>query len=133
MPTSLHDRPSILVIEDDAWIRSFLLDVLADEGYAALEAADGASGLRLASRHAPALILLDLAMPRLTGVQVLHELRRDGRTRDIPVIVVSAFKNLLSSSDRKEVDQVLEKPFDVGLLLEAIDTALRSDPIAVPV
>src|SRR5438067_2487108 len=77
-----HSEPlRVLIIEDDAWIRSFIREVLADEGYVVIEAADGGTGLRLADQHNPDVVLLDLAMPEFTGVDVLHGLKRMARTR----------------------------------------------------
>src|SRR5207237_7568793 len=74
--SSNADPLRVLVIEDDAWIRSFVREVLVEEGYVVIEAADGGTGLRLADQHSPDVVLLDLAMPEFTGVDVLHGLKR---------------------------------------------------------
>jgi DNA-binding response OmpR family regulator len=115
-----------LLIEDDAWIRTFLRDVLSDEGYVVIEAADGRTGLRLAFEEFPDVVLLDLAMPEFTGMDVLHGLKRIPRTRAIPVLILSAYPAVLAASDASSVAGVLAKPTDVPMLLIAIRNAVRS-------
>jgi DNA-binding response OmpR family regulator len=114
----------ILVIEDDAWIRSFLRDVLTDEGYVVIEAADGKTGLRLAVEEPPDVVLLDLAMPEITGMDVLHGLKRIQRTSAIPVLILSAYAAVLARTDVGSVAGVHTKPLDVATLLAAIRDAV---------
>src|SRR5438309_6532229 len=116
----------VLLIEDDAWIRTFLRDVLSDEGFVVIEAADGKTGLNLAFEHCPDIVLLDLAMPEFTGMDVLHGLQRMQRTRTIPVIVLSAYAAVLAPADASAVASVLAKPTDIPVLLEAIRDAVKS-------
>jgi CheY-like chemotaxis protein len=122
--TTLPHPRRILLIEDDAWIRTFLRDVLSDEGYAVIEAADGRTGLRLAFEESPDVVLLDLAMPEFTGMDVLHGLKRIPRTRAIPVLIHSAYAAVLSAADVASVAGVLSKPTDVATLLTAIQNAV---------
>jgi len=117
-------RKQALIVEDDAWIRRFMCDVLADERYGVLEAADGSSGIRLATEHSPDLVLLDLALPGVTGVDVIRSLKRSRRTRHVPVVVLSAYPRVLSSGDAQSVAQVLAKPVDVDCLLEVIQQCI---------
>jgi two-component system phosphate regulon response regulator PhoB len=123
MPEILQQQ-RILLIEDDAWIRTFLRDAVSDEGYAVIEAADGLTGLRLAAEQCPDVLLLDLAMPGFSGVDVLRELRRAPATRNVPVLILSAFKGVLPLLEATTVCGVLPKPIDVPLLLAAIEKAL---------
>jgi len=122
------DRPPslVLLVEDDAWIRCFIRDILSDEGYEVVEAADGRTGLRLATERCPDLVLLDLAMPDVTGMDVLHNLKRDHATQGVPVLVLSAFTRVLPERDAASVAGVLAKPVDVSKLLGAIEEALGS-------
>jgi two-component system phosphate regulon response regulator PhoB len=116
----------VLVVEDDAWIRTFLRDVLFDEGYCVIEAADGRTGLRLAAQHSPDLVLLDLAMPDFTGVDVLRTLRRSPRTRSLPVVILSAYSRVaLSAYDASSVACVLAKPVDEATLLVTVRQCLN--------
>jgi DNA-binding response OmpR family regulator len=126
MTNALQCRRRILLIEDDWWIRTFLCDVLTDEGYAVIEAADGRTGLRLAVEECPDIVLLDLAMPEFTGMDVVRELRRGPVTRTLPVLVLSAFTRLLAAPDVTSVAGVLSKPVDVVMLLAAIEQALKT-------
>ena len=120
-------RPKrILVVEDDAWIRTFIRDVLTDEGYDVVEAADGRTSLRLAAARPPDLVLLDLAMPELTGVDVLHELKRARGTQPVPVLVLSAYTRVLPACDANSVAAVLSKPLDVERLLESVREAIAA-------
>jgi CheY-like chemotaxis protein len=120
-------RPrQVLLVEDDAWIRTFLRDVLFDEDYCVIEAADGRTGLQLVAKHLPDLILLDLAMPEFTGVDVLHSLRRSPRTRSLPVVILSAYTRVvLSPDDATSVACVLTKPVDEATLLAAVRHSLN--------
>jgi CheY-like chemotaxis protein len=124
--TTSRQPRQVLLIEDDAWIRTFLRDVLSDEGYAVSEAADGKTGLRLAVEQTPDVVLLDLAMPEFTGIDVLHGLKRIPRTRAIPVLVLSAYAAVLSSADASSVAGVLTKPTDIPTLLRAVRDATAS-------
>ena len=80
----------ILVVEDDPDIRELLIDSLCDIGYDVMEAGDGGAGLQSALEGLPDIILLDMMMPVLDGLEVLDLLKSDPLTRFIPVIMVSA-------------------------------------------
>jgi DNA-binding response OmpR family regulator len=125
--TPLRDRKLVLVVEDDAWIRTFMRDVLSDEGYDVIEAADGRTGLRLAEENSPSIVLLDVAMPEFTGVDVLRHLRSKRRTRNLPVVVVSAYSRVLPTHDEALVAGILVKPFQVEQLLETVRQAIDPD------
>jgi CheY-like chemotaxis protein len=102
--TILHDRPEIRLIP----------------------ALQGRLGLQLAREHRPDLILLDLHLPDLPGERVLHELRADDRTRDIPVLVISADATTRSVEGLRYAGarDYLTKPLDVDQFLGALDAAL---------
>jgi DNA-binding response OmpR family regulator len=114
-----------LLIEDDAWIRAFLRDALSDEDFIVLEAADGRTGLALAAKECPDLVLLDLAMPDCTGIDVLRQLSRGHRTRSVPVLIVSAYTPLLATPDTPPVAGVIPKPVDLTRLLAAVRQAVN--------
>src|SRR5438552_17137045 len=119
-PISKPPKYRVLVIEDDAWIRTFMRDVLSDEGYEVLEAADGRTGIRLVVECSPNIVLLDVAMPEFTGVDVLHHLSSNRRTRRLPVGVMSAYPRVLPANDESSVAGILIKPIYVGTLLDGI-------------
>jgi CheY-like chemotaxis protein len=110
----------VLVVEDDAWIRSLLADLLPAEGYLVEEASNGPTAIHLAQENHPDVILLDLAMPGMSGLDVWRELKNDRATADIPVIVVSAYTAQLPNDGVLRADAVIQKPFDLADLLEQI-------------
>jgi CheY-like chemotaxis protein len=116
-------QKTVLVVEDDPWIRSLMADLLASEGYTVIQAADGKAGMNAAEQSDPDVILLDLAMPEKSGLDVLHELKSSKPTRDIPVIVVSAYAMLMMGSDARRADGVIQKPFDLADLLAQVQQA----------
>jgi two-component system, cell cycle response regulator DivK len=124
MSTTAKAQKTILVVEDDPWIRSLMADLLAGEGYAVVQAPDGKQGLELAKEQDPDVILLDLAMPEVSGLDVLHDLKSSNPTRDIPVIVVSAYAMLMMGSDARRADGVIQKPFDLADLLAQVSQAV---------
>ncbi|HSW40421.1 MAG TPA: response regulator [Acidobacteriota bacterium] len=79
----------ILIIEDDRFLRRACEVSLKKKGYAVLTAMDGFEGLQLARSGSPDLILLDMLMPKLTGIETLEALKADHETRDIPVVILS--------------------------------------------
>ena len=80
----------ILVVEDDPDIRELLIDSLCDIGYDVMKAGDGGAGLQSALEGLPDIILLDMMMPVLDGLEVLDRIKSNPLTRFIPVIMVSA-------------------------------------------
>ena len=80
----------ILVVEDNAKSMTLLRDVLRATGYRTLEASTGGQALMLATAHGPALVLMDIRLPDMDGVEVLSRLRMDERTTSIPVLAVTA-------------------------------------------
>ncbi len=123
MSTTENTQRTVLVVEDDPWIRSLMADLLSGEGYTVVQAPDGRAGLNLAQQQEPDVILLDLAMPEKSGLDVLHELKNSKPTRDIPVIVVSAYAMLMMGSDARRADGVIQKPFDLADLLTQVEQA----------
>jgi DNA-binding response OmpR family regulator len=115
----------ILVIEDDAAIRRGVVDALELEGYATLEAGDGDAGLRLALEAGPDLVLLDLILPGLDGLQVLRAVREQGPR--LPVIVLTARGEEAQRVEglRLGADDYVVKPFSVKELLARVEAVLR--------
>ena len=82
---------SILVVEDNELNRKLIVAVLTYHGYQALEAADGAEGVREAAEHMPDLILMDIQMPVMDGMTAVNILKNDPRTMGIKVIALTSF------------------------------------------
>jgi two-component system KDP operon response regulator KdpE len=114
----------ILVIEDEAQMRRFLRGSLVTHGYRVVEATTGEQGLAEAASRNPEIVLLDLGLPDLDGLEVTRRLRQWART---PVIVISARgqdDDKIKALD-EGADDYLTKPFSVGELLARIRVALR--------
>jgi CheY-like chemotaxis protein len=117
-------KKTVLVVEDDEAVSSLLVALLEDRGYAAVPAMDGQKAIELARKLVPHLITLDLALPGTDGHEVLESLKSDARTRDIPVVVISAFTQILPAGDRKKLAYLLGKPFDVSEVLEVVQATV---------
>lgn len=106
------DVPTILVADDEADIVALLSRRLVRAGYRVVTAVDGEEALRQARRLLPALALLDVMMPKFTGIEVSRRLRATGETRQIPVILMSA-----GLADKLVVpldaDAFITKPFGI--------------------
>lgn len=120
----MTERVTVLVIEDEAPIRRFLRATLGSSGYRLIEADTGRQGLIQAATSRPALVILDLGLPDLDGLDVTRQLRD---WTDVPIIVLSA-----RGQERDKVaaldagaDDYLTKPFGVDELLARIRVALR--------
>lgn len=122
-PREMNER--ILIIEDETPMRTALADVLADEGYRPLAAADGEIGLRKAVDEKPDLILLDIMMPKLDGFAVCAELRRLGQA--VPVLMLTAKGQIEDRVTGLDVgaDDYLVKPFSTEELLARVRALLR--------
>jgi two-component system KDP operon response regulator KdpE len=114
----------ILIVDDEKTIRSFLKVSLETQGYKCIEADSGAGALMLAASHNPDILVLDLGLPDIDGVEVIKKLREISQ---IPIIIVSA-----RGHDREKVealdagaDDYLTKPFSVPELLARIRVILR--------
>jgi CheY-like chemotaxis protein len=117
-------RKTVLVVEDDEAVSSLLVALLEDRGYTAVPAMDGRTAIELARRLRPHLITLDLALPGTDGHEVLESLKADAQTRDIPIVVISAFTQILPAGDRKKLAYLLGKPFDVTEVLEIVQATV---------
>ncbi len=113
----------ILVVEDNERNMKLLRDLLRATGYRTLEASTGAKALMLATEHRPALVLMDIRLPDMDGVEALSRLRMDERTASIPVLAVSA-QAMKGDSDRFRkagFDGYLSKPVDIDELLMTVE------------
>jgi DNA-binding response OmpR family regulator len=131
MTVATIGQKTVLVIEDDPWTRTITTALLAGEGFAVVEAKNGEEGLQQARAHMPDAILLDLALPTKSGLDVLRELKGEASTQAIPVIVVSAYGSLMNESDAHHAAGVIQKPFDYDDLVGQVARATRSLEVAL--
>jgi two-component system cell cycle response regulator DivK len=112
----------ILIVEDNEKNRKLERDILQFHGYRTVEAESGEEGVRIAQETPPALVLMDIQLPRMNGIEALRLLRADVRTRAIPVIAVTASA---MSQDRQKImaagfDGYQAKPIDVTGFVAAV-------------
>ncbi len=113
--------PRVLVLEDDMAIRKLLVAALQRESLEVDAAADGADGLLLVGARHYAVILLDLMMPRLNGIEFLAAFRRAcPAARSVIIVTTASDEFLLSALPPREVHAVVRKPFDVNALVAMI-------------
>jgi len=119
----------IVMIEDSKAASTVLKDVLSAEGHTVLHAADGVTGLALARREKPDLILLDLLLPKLNGYEVCNALMRDNLTRHIPVLIISTLDTPESIEKAKlcGARNFMKKPYDLDTLLREIKRLLPKE------
>lgn len=118
-------RPCVLVVEDEESMLAGMQYALAREGYEVLVASDGESALALLAARAPDLVLLDVMLPRRSGLDVLKAMRRDGR--EVPVILVTAKGEELDRVKGLDLgaDDYVVKPFSLAELLARVRARLR--------
>ncbi|HYO25253.1 MAG TPA: response regulator transcription factor [Lacipirellulaceae bacterium] len=121
-------RQTVLTVEDDAPIRRGIADALTYAGYTVLEAADGHEGRQMALRREFELLLLDMVLPGVLGLDILREVRRVRPT--LPVIILSARgeESDRVSGLRLGADDYVVKPFSVSELLARVEAVLRRSP-----
>lgn len=120
----MNIREKILVIEDEKSISHFISTVLNSNGYEAMQARSGTEALSMISSHCPDLIILDLGLPDMDGLDILRQLRS---WSSLPVVVVSARSHERDKVDALDLgaDDYLTKPFGTDELLARVRTAIR--------
>jgi two-component system, OmpR family, phosphate regulon response regulator PhoB len=117
---------TILLVEDDPDIRHLVSYKLVRGGFDVIEAADGVAALHEARRHAPDLVILDVRMPRMSGLEVCRELRAGALTADVPIIMLTARarqQDLEQAFAAGATDYVV-KPFSPRALQERVESLL---------
>lgn len=127
MPPPNHSR-TLLIVEDNNVIRDQIVAILEMNGYTAIAAANGSEGLRLACQFRPALIISDVMMPELNGLDMLRDIRQNPELDHTPVVLLSA---LIAKEDiRKGLElgaaDYLIKPFSINDLLQIVGRHLLS-------
>lgn len=126
----------VLVVDDELDMRVFAVTLLETNGFKPLSAEDGIQGLEMARKEKPSLIILDVMMPRESGVNMYRELKMDPTLKDIPVIMLSALSKKTFLHSQRVLDEYkgeevpepaayIEKPPEPEELLEAIRNSLK--------
>ena len=122
-----EDAPTVLIVDDNADIRTYLHSILQGQ-YRLLEAEDGKCGLELAREHVPDLIVSDVMMPVMNGLEFCQQVKKDGISSHIPVILLTAraLEKHQIEGYESGADAYITKPFSPELLLARIDNLLHS-------
>lgn len=120
MNHELQKATRVLVVDDDAEIREFLRDLLGLEGYEVEEAVNGAEAVELVKANPPAAVLMDLMMPILSGAEATTRLKNDPSTANVPILAMSAGRNLASLRTSVPADGFVAKPFDLATLFASL-------------
>lgn len=112
----------ILIVEDDAKNLILTRDLLQVSGYKTIEATDGEQGVELAKSNKPDLILMDIQMPKMDGLEATRILKADATTRNIPVLVLTAYamKGDEERLSQAGCDGYITKPIDIKELLKKV-------------
>lgn len=122
-PASDRAAATILVCDDDPSLRELVRAVLGP-AYLFAEAADGLEALALARELRPDLVVLDVMLPGLSGIEVLEALRLDEELRSIPVVVITAWSHAELDAQVAGADRFVSKPFDPDQLSRAVEELL---------
>ena len=119
----------ILIVEDNEKNMKLVRDVLQAKGYVTIEAGTGEDGVRLAIEHKPDLILMDIQLPGISGIEALRVLRAEPETAKIPAVAVTAS---VMQQDRKHIteagfDGYLGKPINLKEFLDTVRSMLERD------
>ncbi|HET8584485.1 MAG TPA: response regulator, partial [Casimicrobiaceae bacterium] len=115
-------RPLVMVVDDSLTVRKFTTRLLSREGFEVVTARDGVDALKLLADHAPAVILLDIEMPRMDGFEFAKTIKGDANTRDIPIVMITSRTADKHRNRAMElgVDRFLGKPYQEEELMGAI-------------
>jgi two-component system OmpR family response regulator len=125
--SSAEGQPAVLVVDDEPAIRTLIAAALHAHGYRVFQAADGIQAIDIATTYRPDLILLDVALPLLSGHEVCRRLRRSSATASTPVLLLSGIASRAEAELARSLGAqgVIAKPFTPTDLLRRVAEALR--------
>ncbi len=123
----MSDGQTILIVEDNGLNMKLFRDLLTAHGYVTLETSDGAEALELVRQHRPNLVLMDIQLPNVSGLEIIKSNKADAELKSIPVVAVSAFVTKWDTETMRELgcEAYLAKPITITSFIEAVETALR--------
>ena len=116
----MERRKTILICDDEPALRE-LIRASMDDGFEFAEASDGIIAMELAREVTPDVVILDLMLPRLSGLEVLARLNEDERLKDVPVLVITAWNETREDVLAAGADDFVAKPFDPADLKAAVN------------
>lgn len=125
----MGDKRKILIVDDDASLVKMLNVRLQVEGYETTLAVDGRTAIELAEEFLPDIVLLDIAMPSVTGVDVIEELQLSEKNMEVPVVIMTAYPHMIKQVEGyTTVKACFKKPFDIPKMLAKIESILADEP-----
>jgi two-component system, cell cycle response regulator DivK len=118
---SLDRSPTVLVADDNDDTRQMFETMLVSKGYRVLAASDGVQAIDLIQHESPGLVLLDLGLPRLNGLNVIRRLRMDLGLIEVPLVVITGYDNHFDTAVAAGCDDYLLKPIDFARLDAILD------------
>jgi two-component system, cell cycle response regulator DivK len=121
----------VLIVEDNVLNMKLFNDVLEAQGYQTLQTDDGVEALKIARDHRPDLILMDIQLPHVSGLEVIRWLKEDDELRSIPIIAITAFA---MKGDEQKIrssgcEAYIAKPISVGIFLRTVAEFLSDAPV----
>jgi two-component system, response regulator, stage 0 sporulation protein F len=115
-----HMNEKILIVDDQFGIRILLNEVLQKEGYQTFQAANGVQALEIVDKHSPDLVLLDMKIPGMDGIEILKRMKK--KDQDIRVIIMTAYGELDMIQEAKDLGALTHfaKPFDIDDIRQAV-------------
>ena len=133
MNETIKTKKTILVVEDDKDINELICAVLDQAGYEPVSVEDGEEAVRKADKLKPDLVLLDIMLPKMDGIEVCHSISSNEKTKGIPIIMVTIKRDTSTKLESyiAGASRYITKPFGVEFLLSEIEKTLRS-PLLPP-
>ena len=121
------DKKKLLIVDDQVGIRILLLEVFSTEGYETFQAANGRTALEIVKAHAPDLVLLDMKIPGMDGLEILKKIKE--LNREIKVIMMTAYGELDMIKEATDLGALshFTKPFDIDEMRIAVNLQLSDD------
>lgn len=126
----MGDKPRILVVEDNTMNRKLFHDLLVAHGYGVVEATTGMEAIELAMLHRPDLVILDIQLPEVSGVEVLRWLKEEETLKDVPVVAVTAFAMKGDEARLKAAgcDAYIPKPITIQRFIRTVGQFIPAPP-----
>ncbi len=125
--TMKPQKPKVLIVDDDQLVRQIVQEILSDENYEIQLAKDGKDALESIHRDQPDIIILDIMMPIMDGLDVSKHLKSNRTTASIPIIMLTARTSISDKFDGFDAgaDEYISKPFDADVLQKRVKSLLR--------
>ncbi len=118
-------KKSVLLVDDDVEIIDALRTYLGDEGFEVAQATDGIDALSYIYATRPSVVLIDLMMPRMTGLELIEQIRNDRRLATLPVVAISGSRDMLVRARKAGANEVLAKPIEPDKIAQALTRSCR--------